>query len=151
MRERLAEADDELCERCFALTAGNPLQVRALLAAIERQPRPADPAAMAAAAEQAARSLARSVRHRLESLSPQAQALARAVAVFEDDAPLHLVAPLTGLPLPAALAAAGELAHADVLRDGDPLGFTHPLVRAAIYGGLPFDDARSPTSGQRAC
>ena len=60
--------------------------------------------------------------------------------MFEDDAPLHLAAALTGLPPAAALAAAGELARADVLRDGDPLGFTHPLVRAAVYGGLPFDE-----------
>ena len=136
VRERLGDADDELCERCFALTAGNPLEVRALLAAMERQPRPA----LAAAAEQAADSLASSVRRRLAALSPNAQALARAVAVFEDDAPLHLAAVLTGLPSAAALVAAGELAHADVLREGDPLGFTHPLLRAAVYSGLPLGE-----------
>ena len=60
VRERLPEADDELCRRCFGLTAGNPLQLRVLLAAIEQQPRPADAAALAAAAEDAA-SLARAL------------------------------------------------------------------------------------------
>jgi DNA-binding CsgD family transcriptional regulator len=66
--------------------------------------------------------------------------LAAGVAVFEDDAPLHLAAELTGLAAVAALAAADELARADVLRPGDPLCFTHPLVRAAVYGDLPFGE-----------
>ena len=139
VRQRLEGADDELCRRCFELTGGNPLQLRELLAAIAAQPQPVD---VAAAVEVAARSLARSVLRRLGALSADAQALARGVAIFEDDAPLHLAAELTRLAPGAALVAADELVRADVLRAGDPLGFTHPLVRAAVYGELPF--------GQRA-
>ena len=41
-------ADDEFCRRCFELTAGNPLQLRELLAAIEQQAQPADAATLAA-------------------------------------------------------------------------------------------------------
>ena len=140
VRRRLPGADDELCRRCFELTAGNPLGLRELLAAIAQQEQPADAAALAAAAEVAARSLARSVLRRLAALSADAQALARGVAIFEDDAPVHLAAELMGLDFATALAAADELARADVLRAGDPLGFTHPLVRAAVYGELPFGE-----------
>ena len=145
VRRRLPAADDELCGRCFELTAGNPLQLRELLAAMQT----ADAAALTAAAEVAARSLARSVLRRLAALSSDARALARGVAVFEDDAPVHLAAELTGLTTAAALAAADELARADVLRPGDPLCFTHPLVRAAVYGDLPFGE-RARTHRQAA-
>ena len=140
VRWRVADADDEFCRRCLELTAGNPLQLRELLAAVEQQGQPADASTLAAAAEVAARSLARSVLRRLAALTPDARALARAVAVFEDDGPLHLAAELAGLTAVAALAAADELARAELLRPGDPLGFTHPLVRAAVYGDLPFGE-----------
>lgn len=77
VRGRMAGADEGLCRRCFELTAGNPLQVRELLAAIEQQERPADAAALVAAVELAARSLGRSVLRRLGMLSPDARAGAR--------------------------------------------------------------------------
>lgn len=55
--------------------------------------------------------------------------------MLEDDAPLAC-----SLAPSAALAAGDELVHADLLRAGDPLGFTHPLVRAAVYGQLAFGE-----------
>ena len=138
LHERIGGVDEPFCRRCYELTAGNPLQLRQLVAAIEQQERPGEGETLAAAVELAARSLGRSVIRRLGALSPDARALASAVAVLEDDAPLGMAGALATLPPGEALAAADELARADVLRAGDPLGFTHPLVRTAVYGQLAF-------------
>jgi predicted ATPase len=81
VRRRLPDADDRFCARCVELTAGNPLLVRELVAAVIAVPSGAgEPDA---ASERAARSLSRSVLARLGALSVDARELARAVAVFE--------------------------------------------------------------------
>ena len=49
----------------------------------------------------------------------------------------------------AALAAADELSRADILAADDPLAFTHPLLRAAVYGSLPRQ-RRAETHGRAA-
>ena len=136
VRRRFAGADDRCCVRCFELTRGNPLHVRELLAAIAQD----GSADLRAAADRAARSLSRSVLARLAKLSPAAQALARAVAVAEDEVPLHLAAALAMLDPVDALAAADELTRADITSPGDPLGFVHPLIRAAVYDALARPD-----------
>ena len=94
------------------------------------------------AAAAAARRLERSVRNRLAALPPPARAMAEAVAVFEDEVPLHLAAALAQVDPTAAGAAVDELVRADVLAPRDPLGFHHPLLRAAVYGAIPAAAAR---------
>ena len=71
VRAGCAGADDEFCRRCFELTAGNPLQLRELLAAIEpqEQPRRRRGAWRRPPTRRRARS-ARSVLRRLAALSP---------------------------------------------------------------------------------
>ena len=115
-------------ERCLELTGGNPLRLRELLASMER-------------GDELESSLTRTIRHRLAQLSPAARSLAHAVAVLEDDAPPRLAAALAGVG-----DGADELRGADILRAGEPLGFTHPLVRAAVYAGVvdpPAEHARA--------
>jgi DNA-binding CsgD family transcriptional regulator len=146
VRERLPAVDDDFCTRCHNLTAGNPLQVRELLAAV---PDGAGPQALADAAEGAARSLSRSVLRRLAALPEDAQALARAVAVFEGGVALHVAAALAGLEGLEAVRAADALDRADILAPGDPLEFVHPLLRAAIYGALGRND-RAELHGRAA-
>jgi DNA-binding CsgD family transcriptional regulator len=137
VRRRLPGAGEGFRRRCFELTAGNPLHLRALFAALEPSGPDPDEADLAAGATTAARALERSVLRRLAAMAPPARALAEAVAVFEDDVPLDLAAALAGLEPVVARKAADELVRADVLRPGDPLGFIHPLLRVAVYGGLP--------------
>jgi DNA-binding CsgD family transcriptional regulator len=137
VRRRLVGAGADFCRRCFELTVGNPLHLRALLAALQASgPQPGE-TDLAAGAMTAARALERSVLRRLAAMAAPARALAEAVAVFEDDVPLDLAAALAALEPVAARTVATELASADVLRAGDPLGFVHPLLRAAVYGGMP--------------
>jgi DNA-binding CsgD family transcriptional regulator len=136
VRRRLVDAGESFCRRCFELTAGNPLHLRALLAALGATgPRP-DETDLSAGATAAARTLERSVLRRLAAMPPPARALAEAVAVFEDDVPLELAASLAALEPAVARGAADLLVRADVLRPGDSLGFIHQLLRAAVYGGL---------------
>ena len=54
-----------------------------------------------------------------------------------EDAALHAVATVAGLDEATAARATGELATAEILRHGSPLGFVHPLVRDAVYRELP--------------
>ena len=137
IKERIPTADDTFCERCWQLTAGNPLGVRELLLAIAASDGEVAPLDLDAIAERAARSLSRSVLRRLGSLSDDAQALAEAISVFEAGVELQWAASLADIDHAAALAAADELARADILTSSDPLSFTHPLLRATVYGALP--------------
>ena len=132
IRGRVPDADDALCRRCAELTAGNPLGVRELGWALAD----GDATDLDASAEQAARSLARSTRQRLRALPPDAGALAEAVAVFEGGVTLDRAAALADLSGDEALGAADHLSRAHILAAGDPLEFSHPLLRAAVYGGL---------------
>jgi DNA-binding CsgD family transcriptional regulator len=139
VRERLPEADAAFCQRCYGLTAGNPLQLREILIAIAAR-RATDPDALNDAAELAARSLSRSVLRRLGALSPSAQALARAVAVLEEEADVGLAAAVAGVTTKDALAGLEELEEADLLRGGATLAFLHPLLRSAVYTTLRLSE-----------
>src|SRR5581483_1746266 len=68
IRARMPDADATFARRCWELTAGNPLGVRELLAAIADLPPDATRPDVDALAERAARSLSRSVLRRLASL-----------------------------------------------------------------------------------
>jgi DNA-binding CsgD family transcriptional regulator len=132
-------ADPAFCRRCHALTGGNPLELRELLAAVDAR-RTTDREALEAAAGQAAGSLARLVLRRLADVPPDAQRVARAVAIFEDEADPGLVAALASISPDALLAAVDDLEAARILRPGDTLTFDHPLLRAAVYGTLRFSE-----------
>jgi DNA-binding CsgD family transcriptional regulator/predicted negative regulator of RcsB-dependent stress response len=82
----------------------------------------------------------RIVRVRVGRLGTEAAALARAVAILDDDAPLRHAAELAGLDLETASAAADALAGDEILLAREPLRFVHPLVRHAIANDIPASE-----------
>jgi DNA-binding CsgD family transcriptional regulator len=78
----------------------------------------------------------RTVLARLGRLAETAVHLARAVAVLGEGTELRLAAALAGMDIDAAAAAADALLTAELLIEGRPLRFVHPLVRSAVYEQL---------------
>ena len=136
-RERLgADAADEFCRACHTATGGNPLFLRELLNAVDAAR--IAPSAAAASEVQAVGPAAvrRFVLHRLATLGPEANELARAVAVLGDDTELPLAAGVAQLGEEVAAGAADDLVRADIFVQDARLGFVHPIVRAALYEDL---------------
>ena len=109
VRARWPAAPPDVCRRCLELTAGNPLQLGELLRAADACGGLLDLGALGDAAAAAARSLERSVLNRLAALPPPSGALAEAVAVFEDDVPLHLAAALAQIDVTSASCGGGRV------------------------------------------
>lgn len=127
------EVDNEFSRACHHSTGGNPLLLDELL-------RQLDAEGTAPTKERAERlqgfgveAVARGVRHRLRELGPEAEAVARAVAVIGDGATPAEAAALCELDQGSVRAAAVDLAATHVLLPESPLGFVHPLVAAAVY------------------
>jgi DNA-binding CsgD family transcriptional regulator len=112
-----------------AVTGGNPLFVTELRRALDASPGvPLD--------ELGPESIAKLVLSRVERLSPDAVALARAVALFPDAATVSDAAALAGIDEDAAADAADALMRAQVLADDELLRFLHPVMRRAVYDDL---------------
>jgi DNA-binding CsgD family transcriptional regulator len=129
----LGTADEEFQTACFDATRGSPLLLHAVLDELRDRP----DVAPAEVTELRPERVTRWVRRRLIALSPQAQALAPAVAVAGLSPSLRLAGELGGLGQDEAARAADELAQARLLELGLPLRFAHPLVRRVIYELLP--------------
>ena len=132
-----AAPEREFREACFQATGGNPLLLRQLLTALAAEGVKPEAAQAQVVREIGPRAVSRTVMLRLARLSDDARAVAQSLAVLGDDPALHAVAALAGLDEATAARATGELATAEIVRPGTPLGFVHPLVRDAVYRELP--------------
>jgi DNA-binding CsgD family transcriptional regulator len=138
VRRSQPQADDDFCAACARVTNGNPFFLRELLNELGD----GDGRAVGAGRVQEIEALgpmtiAQAVDARIRRLSSGAPALAHAVAVLGDDVPLVHAATLARLEAVDAAVAADQLAGADVLRSAPELGFVHPIVRQAVYLGIP--------------
>jgi DNA-binding CsgD family transcriptional regulator/tetratricopeptide (TPR) repeat protein len=141
-----SEPDERFSTACHQATGGNPLFLRALLMALAAED--VTPSAESAARVQAIgpKPVARIVSLRLSRLSPDAEALARAVAILDRTAELRLVAELAGVAPESAAGALSDLARAEIVRLEPRLEFTHPIIRTSIYERL---DASERTIAHR--
>jgi tetratricopeptide (TPR) repeat protein len=131
------DAAQDFTGACHEVTAGNPLLLEQLLSSLHAEGVTPDAEHVPAVREIGPRAVARTVRLRLARLSPPAGAVARAVAVLGAQPGLRAIAALADTDEPAAAEALQALIRAEILRNHEPLGFVHPLIREAIYGELP--------------
>jgi DNA-binding CsgD family transcriptional regulator len=141
VRRSLPAADDAFCAACARVTNGNPFFLRELLNELRASGADGEPAVGNDRVQHVEAlgplTIAQAVDARIRRLSPGAPGLAHAVAVLGDDVPLVHAAALARLEPVEAATAADELAGADVLRPAPELGFVHPIVRQAVYLGIP--------------
>lgn len=132
VRARFPGADGELCGACYEASAGNPLYLQELLRAT------AAGGVWSAAAARAVStpSLRDRVMRRIRQVGVTAPALAGAMAVLGDRAPLALAATLAGLDAVTASRLARQLARIEILASEDPATFVHPLIRRCVYDSL---------------
>ena len=137
VREELGGYDPRFAQACARLTGGNPLYVRELLLSARDQG--LEPTARGATELEELRPerIAASVVARVASLGDDARTLADAVAVAGGRLALRDTARLAGVDHKRARRLADELAATAILAPGEPLGFSHPLVQAAVYESIP--------------
>jgi DNA-binding CsgD family transcriptional regulator len=132
----LGAPEESFVRACHEATGGNPYFLRELLAALRADGTSPDAASLDQVRSVGPRTVARSVQLRLGALDPGAVALAGAVAVLGDSAPMRRAAAVAELDPASASRCADALAAAGLLRPERPLGFIHPIVRTAILEGL---------------
>jgi DNA-binding CsgD family transcriptional regulator len=134
------EAEDAFAAACHAATGGNPLLLSELLKALATEGVAATAANVGVVADIGPRAASRAVLLRLARLPAETVEVARAIAVLGEQPDLTTVGALTGLDEAQAAAGTAALARAEIIRFEPPLGFVHPLVRAAVYHDIPPGD-----------
>ena len=117
-------------------SGGNPLYLVALLDAVLQQGLAPTVENAPHVLELGPRAVSYGVSTRLARLPAEATDLLRAAAILGDRTDLALAAALAGTDSTTALTAASALVRADLLRNENPLEFTHPVVRTAVLETL---------------
>lgn len=129
--------EDGFAAACCEATAGNPFLMVELLRALDHERIEGGRADASRLAEVAAAGASRTILARLGRLGERAIAVARAVAVLEPHAEARRICGLSDLPPEDVADACERLVLATLLTDTRPVGFVHPLVRAAVLSEIP--------------
>jgi DNA-binding CsgD family transcriptional regulator len=127
-------------------SGGNPLFLRAMLDDASRTRLTPTATNAAGLTELGSDALARGINVRLARMSAAARRLAQAGSILGDGTELRVAATLSELDTATALTASTDLVRADLLRQENPVEFTHPIVRSAVYNSIP---AGERMQGQR--
>lgn len=129
-------ASPEFAAACHAASGGVPLYVRELLVAARGAGVPPDRSGAERLEGITAASVRRLVLDRLRPLGEGALKLARACAALDTRADIRTAGRLAGLSMADAMTAADTLRGAGIFRRR-PLGFAHPMMRAAVQEETP--------------
>jgi DNA-binding CsgD family transcriptional regulator len=132
-----AQPDTTFVAACAAATGGSPFVLRELIRDLAAGGIRPSAAHAASVAQRVPGQVARVVLVRLGRLDQTAVLLAQAVAVLGEGSELRLVAALADLDIDAAAVTADALMNAELLAEGRPLRFVHPLMHSAIYEQIP--------------
>ena len=136
-RERLGnEPAAAFADALESGSGGNPLYLVALLDAVMQQGLAPTVENAPRVLELGPRAVSYGVSTRLARLPSEATDLLRAAAILGDRTDLALAAAIAGTDATTALTAASALVRADLLRNENPLEFTHPVVRTAVLETL---------------
>ena len=127
----------EFAQACHAATGGNPFFLHELARALRADRVGPTREHASRVAEHGPAAVARSVLTRIGRVSPDATAVARALAVLGGEADLRQVAALSSLDESAVPTAVDTLAAAEIVVGADPVAFAHPIVRTSIYTDIP--------------
>ncbi len=131
-----APVAEDAAATCARLTGGNPLLVTQIATILGEGSGPVTAERLEGLGERAV-SVAAAVEARLNRLGEEATALVAACAILGDEAPTRHVIALAELTEADAVAALDRLTAVGLLEPGEPLRFTHPLVRDAVYQARP--------------
>jgi DNA-binding CsgD family transcriptional regulator len=124
---------DVFARACHDATKGNPFLLSALIGALRAEGVCGTAADSMRLRGMSPPAVSRAVLRRLAALPAEALQLAGAVAVLGDEAILEDACELASLDVTDAAEAADALAQIEILRPGLPLGFVHPIIRAAVH------------------
>jgi DNA-binding CsgD family transcriptional regulator len=134
VHDRLGDAGEGIAPACHRATGGNPLLIKELLADLDSGP---EPISATAVAEMGPERIGIEVNGRAARLDPRGPDIVRAVALLGEGADLVTVAALAEVEPAAAERIVDQLAAASILVHSGGHGFVHPLLRRAVYEGIP--------------
>lgn len=147
-----SQSDELFCSSCHTLTGGNPLLLNELLTHATMENIPPTASGASRLGSIGGDAIGRRITVQLASLPPSTARFARIASVLGESVDMAMAAHLSGISINEAIGAAQRLADVGICQPGDPLDFTHPLIRMAVYCSIdPVDLGHLHHQAARVC